>query len=152
MVIYHSDNPIIFKRNKVLKSKLPVMWQSNPKSWCTRQFFAEWGYETFGPQMKEYLKEAQLPLKCLLVMDNATAHLQDLDDGLPDLLDVIKVKFLSSNMTPLLQPMDQQVISNLKKLYTRALVQKCFEVTNDTDKTEGIMERPAHYPELPHPS
>ena len=39
MVIYHSENPRILKRNKVMKSKLPVMWQSNPKSWCTRQFF-----------------------------------------------------------------------------------------------------------------
>ena len=32
MVIYHSENPRIFKRNKVMKSKLPAMWQSNPKS------------------------------------------------------------------------------------------------------------------------
>ena len=38
VVIYHSHNPIIFKRNKVLKSKLPVIWQSNPMSWYTRQF------------------------------------------------------------------------------------------------------------------
>ena len=32
MVIYHSENQGIFKRNRVMKSKLPVMWQSNPKS------------------------------------------------------------------------------------------------------------------------
>ena len=38
MVIYHSENPRICKRNKVMKSNLPVMWQSNPNSWCTRQF------------------------------------------------------------------------------------------------------------------
>ena len=35
MVIYHSENPRIFKRNKVVKSKLLAMWQSSPKSWCT---------------------------------------------------------------------------------------------------------------------
>ena len=39
MVIYHSVNPRIFKRNKVMMSKLPVMWQSSRKSWCTRQCF-----------------------------------------------------------------------------------------------------------------
>ena len=39
MVIYHSENPRIFNWNKVMKSKLPVMWQSNPMSWCTKQFF-----------------------------------------------------------------------------------------------------------------
>ena len=60
--------------------------------------------------MKENLNEKQLPLKCLLVMDNANAHHHDLDDDLPDAFDLIKVKFLPPNVIPLLQPMDQQVI------------------------------------------
>ena len=77
-----------------MKSKLPAMWQSSPTSLCTRQFFVEWLYETFGPQVKEYLKEKWLPLKCLLVMDNVTVHPQDLDDDLPNGLDLIKVKLL----------------------------------------------------------
>ena len=64
-------------------------------------------------------------------MDNATAHSQDLDDGLPDGFDFIKVKFLPPNETPLLQPMDQQVISNFIELYAQTLFQKCFEMTND---------------------
>ena len=122
MVIYHSENPRIFRRNKVMMSKLLVIWQSNPKSWCTRNFFVEWAYLTFSLQVKQYLKEKQLPLKCLLVMDNATVHPQDIDDYLPDGLGSIKVKFLTNNMTHLLQPMDQQVISNIKKtLYERTL-------------------------------
>ena len=116
----------------MLKRKLPIMWQSNHKSWCTRQFCVEWVYETFGPQVKEYLKEKQLPLKCLLVMDNAVAHHQDLDDDLPHGFYFIKVKFLHPNTTHLFQPMDQQVISNFRKLYARALFIKCFEVTKDT--------------------
>ena len=36
MAIYHSENPRIFERNKVMKSKFSLMWQSNPKPWCTR--------------------------------------------------------------------------------------------------------------------
>nr|XP_053643709.1 tigger transposable element-derived protein 1-like [Cherax quadricarinatus] len=47
----------------------------------------------------------------------------------------IKVKFLPPNTTPLLQPMDQQVISNFKKLYTKAMFQKCFIVTTETQLT-----------------
>ena len=66
------------------KKKLPVMWQSNPKSWCVRQIFVLWVYETSGHRVKEYLKEKQLPLKLFLVMDNATAQPQDLDDNIPD--------------------------------------------------------------------
>ena len=53
--------------------------------------FVEWVYETLGPQMKEYLMKKQLPLKCLLVMNNATAHPQHLDDHLPDGFDLINV-------------------------------------------------------------
>ena len=35
MAIYLLDNPRMYKRNKVMTSKLPIMWQSNHKSWCT---------------------------------------------------------------------------------------------------------------------
>ena len=132
MDINHSENPIILKRKKVMKSKLTAMWQLDPKSWCTRQFFAEWLYETFGQQIKEYLKEDKLPLGCLLVMDNATAHFQYLDNDLPDGFGYITVKFLPTNTTPLLQVMDQYVISSLRNLYSRELFRKCLEVTNDT--------------------
>ena len=58
--------------------------------------------------------EKQLPLKCLLVIDSATTHHLDLDDDIPDVLDFIKVKFIPPNTTPLLQPMGQQVITNIK--------------------------------------
>ena len=83
--------------------------------------FLEWVYETFGPQVKGCIKEKQLPLKCLRVMNNATAHPRDLDDELHDGFDLIKVKFLPPITMPLPQPMDQEVIPNFKKLYTRAL-------------------------------
>ena len=56
MLFYHSENQRILMRNNVMKSKLPVMWQSSPKSWRSRHFFVEWVYEAFGPQVKEYVK------------------------------------------------------------------------------------------------
>ena len=115
-----------------MTSKLPAMRQSHPMSWCTSQLIIESVCETFGPQVKEYLKEKQLPLKCLLLMDNATSHPHDIDDDLPDGFDFIKVKFLLPNTTPFHQLMDQQVISSFKKLYARAHIQRCFEMTNET--------------------
>ncbi|XP_036130983.1 tigger transposable element-derived protein 1-like [Molossus molossus] len=135
LLVYHSDNPRPFKRHNVMKSKLAVMWWSNTKAWVTRQFFTEWVREVFAPRVKEYLAEKKLPLKCLLVMDNAPAHPPALEEDLVDDYSFIKVKFLPPNTTPILQPMDQQVISNFKKLYTKALFRKCFEVTNDTQLT-----------------
>ena len=41
--------------------------------------------------MKEYLKEKQLPLKCIYVM-HATAHPKKIDDDLTDCFDLIKVR------------------------------------------------------------
>nr|XP_061813016.1 tigger transposable element-derived protein 1-like [Nerophis lumbriciformis] len=96
MLVYHSENPRAFKKNQVVKSKLPVMWKSNTKAWVT-------------------------------------PHPPSLEEELQGDLEFIKVKFLPPNTTPLLQPMDQQVIASFKKLYTKALFTRCFPVTNDTD-------------------
>jgi len=76
-----------------------------------------------------------LPLKALLVMDNAPAHPQGLEEDLSAEYGFIQVKSLPPNTTPLIQPMDQQVISNFKKLYTKALFQRCFEVTSEAELT-----------------
>ena len=107
-------------------SKLYVMWKANNKAWVTRQIFIECVNEVFGPSVKKYLLEHQLPLKCLLVMDNAPAHPPGLENQLLE-FSFITVKFLTPNTTPLIQPMDQQVISNFKKLYTKALFQSALK-------------------------
>ena len=135
LLVYHSENPRAFKANNIMKSKLPVMWRSNTKAWLTRQYCTEWVHEVFAPTVKAYLEEKKLPLCCLLIMDNAPAHPPGLEDDLTDEFEFIKIKFLPPNTTPLLQPMDQQVIANFKKLYTKFLFQRCFEVTSDTQLT-----------------
>ena len=83
----------------MINNKFPAMWQSNHKSSCSRQLFVKWVYETFGPQVKEYPMENRLPLKCIILIDNAIAHTRDLDDDLPDGVDFIKLKFLPPNAT-----------------------------------------------------
>ena len=86
-------------------------------------------------------------------MDSVTGHPEGLDDDLFDGSDFINLKFIPINPTPHIQPIDQQVISNLKKLNARILFQKCFEVTNDTP-----LRRREHWkdhitlPELHHPN
>ena len=111
------------------------MWRSKSKTWVTHILFVEWIKEVFGPAVKKYLLEKNLPLKALLVMDNAPAPAPGLEDDLLEEFEFIKVKFLPPNPTPILQPMDQQVILNFKKLYTKSLFQRCFEVTKGTNLT-----------------
>ena len=84
--------------------------------------------------MKKHLEENELPLRALLIMDHALAHPPGLKDDLLE-FSFMTVKFLPPSTTPLLQPLDQQVTSNFKKLYMKALFQKCFEVTSDIQLT-----------------
>ena len=68
-------------------------------------------------------------------MDIAPAHPPNLMEELPDELSFIKVHFLPPNVTPLLQPMDQQVFANFKKLYNKALFRKWFEANSSSHVT-----------------
>ena len=86
--------------------------------------------------MKQSLQENELPLRALLILDHAPAHPPGLEDDLLEFSwSFIAMKFLPPNTTPLLQPMGRQVISNFKKLNTKVLFQRCFEVTSDTQLT-----------------
>ena len=49
MLVNHSDNPRVFKRNN-------VMWHGNTKAWVTRQSFVEWLHEVFAPSVKNTCK------------------------------------------------------------------------------------------------
>ncbi|XP_064100870.1 tigger transposable element-derived protein 1-like [Macrobrachium nipponense] len=74
-------------------------------------------------------------MKALLILDNAPAHPPGLEDDILEEFQFIKVLYLPPNTTSILQPMDQQVISNFKKLYTKHLFRRCFEVTENTNLT-----------------
>ncbi|GFT08073.1 tigger transposable element-derived protein 1 [Nephila pilipes] len=135
LLVYHSENPRAFKAYKVMKEKLQVLWRANSKAWVTRQFFIEWMNIVLGPSVKKYLIDNGLPLKCVLLLDNAPAHPPGLEDDLLDEFKFIKIVYLPPNTTSTLQPMDQQVISNFKKLFTKHLFKRCFEITENTNLT-----------------
>ncbi|GFU45088.1 tigger transposable element-derived protein 1 [Nephila pilipes] len=99
LLLYLSENPRAFEAYKVMKEKLQVLWRANSKAWVTRQFFIEWMNIVFGPSMKKYLIKNGLPLKCVLLLDNAPAHPPDLEDDLLDEFKFIKVAYLPPNTT-----------------------------------------------------
>jgi hypothetical protein len=94
LLIYHSENLRAFKKHKVQKTQLSVMWRSNSKAWVTREYFSEWFNVVFGTSVKSYLEEKNLHLKALLIMDNAPAHPPSLQDYVLLEFDFITVKFL----------------------------------------------------------
>lgn len=58
-------------------------------------------------------------------MNNGPNHPSNLVEELPDEFSFTNVDFLPPNMTPLLQPMDQHVIVDLKN-YSKILFRKYF--------------------------
>ena len=73
----------------------------------------------FVPKVKHHLMSLKLPVKALLVLDNAPTHPQELEcEGYSD----IKLLFLPPNITSLTQPMDQGVIESFKRRYRRKLL------------------------------
>ena len=78
------------------------MWRVNSKAWVTGQFFTEWMHEVFAPGVKKYLVEKKLPVKAILIMDNAPAHVSCLENAVVGKNSFIQVKFLPPNTTPLI--------------------------------------------------
>ncbi|XP_037047941.1 tigger transposable element-derived protein 1-like [Bradysia coprophila] len=108
LAIHKSLNPRAFKNAD--KQKFPVFWRANKKAWMTAALFREWFTDMFVPEVKQYLKKKNLSFKVLLLIDNATCHLEDLSH--PN----VKVVFLPANTTSIIQPMDQGIIATFKAL------------------------------------
>ena len=53
-------------------------------------FLTELMHEVFAPCVKKYLQENELPLKCLLFLDNAPTHPPGLEEYLVNEFDFIR--------------------------------------------------------------
>ncbi|XP_064097446.1 tigger transposable element-derived protein 1-like [Macrobrachium nipponense] len=144
LLVYPSENPCAFKSQRILKENLQVMWHANAKAWVTLHFSQN---GLICPAVKKYLAEKSLTMKCLLVLDNALGHSPSLEEDILDEYRFIKVFYLPPNTTPLLQPMDQQGVtqrtlnSAWKKLWPASVAERDFEGfdTPDPDDPEPIV-------------
>ncbi|XP_064109669.1 tigger transposable element-derived protein 1-like [Macrobrachium nipponense] len=116
---YITEEEMMMPGHKPMKDRLTLALCANASSDC---------------KIKPLL-DNNLPLGALLVLDNAPAHPPQIEEEILDEYNFVKVLYLPPNTTSILQPMDQQVISNFKKLYTKHLFRRCFEVTENTNLT-----------------
>lgn len=121
VLIGKSKNPRALKN--INHSSLPVVYQSKKSAWMDSVIFKRWFFDNFVPSVKKYLQENNLPIKAVLLIDNAPSHpsAEELTSG------EITVQFLPPNVTPLLQPMDQGVLESMKKVYRRQLLRTLLE-------------------------
>ena len=101
---------------------MPIVYYNQRNAWVDCEIFTDWFYHHFIPGVKKHLQDKGLPIKALLLLDNAPAHPEAgslmSDDR------CIKSMFLPPNTTALIQPMDQGVLEALKRRYRRRLLQK----------------------------
>lgn len=119
LVVGKAQRPRVFLSVK----KLPVHYAGQKSAWVIKAIFLDWLNVHFISEVKKYLSEKCLPLKALLLIDNAPAH------PLKDLQSIDKnftVLYISPNCTALIQPMDQSVILNIKVTYKKQLRLQVF--------------------------
>lgn len=125
VLIGKSAKPRAFKHIDIYN--LPVIYRNQRSAWMDAKIFTEWFHMKFVPEVEIFLQENNLPRKAILLMDNCPAH--------PDVENMvsgeIKALFLPPNVTPLLQPMDQGVLENLKKNYKRKLLKNLITEIED---------------------
>lgn len=121
VIIGKSKNPRALKN--VNRASLPVVYEHQKRGWMEGTIFKNWFFKNFVPDVKMYLKKNNLPQKAILFLDNAPSHPDEEELVSGD----IKVKFLPPNVTALLQPMDQGVLENIKRVYRRKLLSKMIE-------------------------
>lgn len=115
LVLGKAANPRAFKN----ESSLPVVYKASTKGWMTRPLFMKWFKRCFIPEVKKFLTTVNKPLKALLLIDNAPSH--------PSVEEVntdpnFRIMFLPPNCTAILQPMDQNLIENIKVSYRKRLL------------------------------
>lgn len=110
MIVGKAKQPRAFK-NVIY---LPVTYKNRTKGWVTRDVFAEWFKQDFIPAVTFFFlsKDHKLHATALLLLDNVPGHPKEknLHSGVKQM----QVLYMSPNTTPFLQPLDQNVIQQIK--------------------------------------
>jgi hypothetical protein len=114
LAIGKSKKPRAFKN-----CTLPLLYKGQAKGWMNVVLFKEWFHDEFVPSVRKHLESKNLEPKAILLLDNCPGHPDECDlvsdDG------KITAMFFPPNCTPLLQPMDQNVIQKISSFTTEKI-------------------------------
>ena len=118
---------------------LPVIYYIISSAWFNSAVFEDCFFNHIVPEVRLYQEDVlHIPpdgVKAILLLDNAPAHPHA--DKLVSRDGRIKVVFLPTNTTSLIQPMDQGVIMAATRLYTRMYLDEVLVVIpEEEDKIE----------------
>ncbi|KAJ8876374.1 hypothetical protein PR048_020819 [Dryococelus australis] len=95
---------------------------SQSRAWVTKEVFQDWYINSFVPQVKQHLNAKKLPVKAVILLDNAPGHRDKEELRVKTGDGYIEALYLPENTTALIQPMDQNVIKTLKAHYKKRLL------------------------------
>ena len=103
-----------------IHSSVESTGQSN--SWIDRKIFKHWFFHALVHLVKEHFRKTGMTedSKCILLLDNCSTHSHKFKLWLGN----ISVLYLPPNVMPLIQPMDQGVMQNMKCYYQRDVLCK----------------------------
>ncbi|XP_055714417.1 jerky protein homolog-like [Phlebotomus papatasi] len=87
--------------------------------------------------VREYLRSKQLPEKAILVLDNAPVHPNEKELVSGD----IKVVYLPPNITSTVQPMDQNVLESMKKIYKRKFLEYLLKHLENNEEVGDALKK-----------
>ncbi|XP_066257537.1 jerky protein homolog-like [Euwallacea similis] len=122
-----------FKRHLTQSPTPKVYYKSQKSAWMDATLFTTWFKEEFVPSVTKFLNRNRLPIKAILLMDNAPSHP---GEGLH--VGEIIVHFFPPNVTSIMQPMDQGILENIKKSYRRLYLEHLLEYTEKEDVISGM--------------
>ncbi|XP_053968756.1 tigger transposable element-derived protein 2-like [Anastrepha ludens] len=108
---------------------LSLNYRCSKRAWMTADIFEEWFHNSFVPEVTTFLIHEGLPVKAVLILDNAPCHPKQ--GLLKTECGSIFVLYMPPNVTPLLQPMDQNVIRLTKLHYRTNLLKSSNLSVND---------------------
>lgn len=120
-------------RNMNIEIDLPAKYYNTKNAWFTAAIFIDWFFNYFVPAVIKFQVEVLgIPrdeVRAVLLLDNAPAYPSA--DTLVAHNGQIRVMYLPPNTTSLIQPMDQGIISALKRKYTRRYLDEVLVVLED---------------------
>uniref|UniRef100_H3A4S5 DDE-1 domain-containing protein n=1 Tax=Latimeria chalumnae TaxID=7897 RepID=H3A4S5_LATCH len=127
LVIGKSADPRCFKHVNV--ASLPMLYRTQRSTWMNSEIFRAWFVENFVPDVRSFLRSKGLPIRVLLLIDNAGAHPRA--ESLKTADGSIRCEFLPANTTAKIQLMDQGVLATLKRIYRGILLSYVLNEKND---------------------
>lgn len=106
---------------------LPVYYTHQKKAWMNTTIFETWFKEEFTPKVRDFLNRRNVPIKAVLLLDNAPSHppAERLDQ------EQITANYFPPNTTSILQPLDQGIIENMKRHYKSKFLRFILKTINN---------------------